>query len=644
MPVVRAGLRRSSILALAVVGALLLGSGTASATYPGTNGRIAFMGLAQPFPVPNGGVFVNTVAADGTGVQAFPTPCGPITCENGLYAVGWSADGQRIAWSNTDFIRVADAGGTNQYPIANATAGTAPRLRNSAGAVLSVFTPVWSPDGSQIAFNGCASSCSIYIVGSTGPWPQQDVVPVPNTQGVEGRFSWSPDGQRIVFAANTPPRQVGTLNNNDKLLYTIHPDGSGRAQLTWPAGPPADQYVADSDPDWSPDASMVAFSRVSFEPATGTSSRQRLVLVKADGSQEFLVPQPPNDGLRPTWSPDCTRLVYEYYDSGSNGLRFTNPDGTGDAILPDADHGNGPSWQALGGGPVTCAPLPQPPPDADHDGVLDEVDADGGAGTSPAGSFSDATAPGKVTTGSIVDAAGLTVSVTDVADPRGVRITATGTGGPAILSVCAAGFELELPAGAAVTVTCGSVSLSDVTGHAVTVRVPGGVATTVSVPVGSSATVDTAGADGFTVTGVTGSVTVSVDGVSRVLTTGQTLSGKTGWRFVGFSQPVDNNGVLNSLKAGQAVPLKWRVVTADGAPVTTLTSARVTAEGYNCGTGMTTDQLEEVATGTSGLRNLGNGYYQFNWDTPKSYAGSCKTMHLDIGDGVTHDALFKFTK
>jgi hypothetical protein len=37
-------------------------------------------------------------------------------------------------------------------------------------------------------------------------------------------------------------------------------------------------------------------------------------------------------------------------------------------------------------------------------------------------------------------------------------------------------------------------------------------------------------------------------------------------------------------------------------------------------------------------------YYQFNWQTPTSYAGSCKTMKLDIGDGVTHQAPFKFTK
>ena len=35
------------------------------------------------------------------------------------------------------------------------------------------------------------------------------------------------------------------------------------------------------------------------------------------------------------------------------------------------------------------------------------------------------------------------------------------------------------------------------------------------------------------------------------------------------------------------------------------------------------DQLEQVAPGGSGLQNLGQGYYQLNWKTSKSFAGTC---------------------
>lgn len=68
------------------------------------------------------------------------------------------------------------------------------------------------------------------------------------------------------------------------------------------------------------------------------------------------------------------------------------------------------------------------------------------------------------------------------------------------------------------------------------------------------------------------------------------------------------------------------------------------ASSLSCLLGTTTDLVEEYATGASGLQNLGNGYYQFNWKTPKSYAHSCKTVSLNLGDGVMHQAQFRFTK
>ena len=116
------------------------------------------------------------------------------------------------------------------------------------------------------------------------------------------------------------------------------------------------------------------------------------------------------------------------------------------------------------------------------------------------------------------------------------------------------------------------------------------------------------------------------------------------YQFVGFAAPIDGGSALNVAKAGPTIPLKWRVLDASGAPVTTLTSATVTAVALACSAGSSIDQVEEYASGGSGLQNLGSGYYQFNWSTPKSYAGSCKTMSLNLGEGLVHTALFQFTK
>jgi hypothetical protein len=121
------------------------------------------------------------------------------------------------------------------------------------------------------------------------------------------------------------------------------------------------------------------------------------------------------------------------------------------------------------------------------------------------------------------------------------------------------------------------------------------------------------------------------------------------FKFEGFFAPVNNLPALNSANSGQAIPLKWRITDANDQPITTLSSVTVTAVTLSCSLGTTTDQVDEYAAGTSGLLNLGNGNYQFNWDTPKSYKNSCKEMRLNLGEGsntnpVYHVADFQFVR
>jgi hypothetical protein len=104
---------------------------------------------------------------------------------------------------------------------------------------------------------------------------------------------------------------------------------------------------------------------------------------------------------------------------------------------------------------------------------------------------------------------------------------------------------------------------------------------------------------------------------------------------------------MNLSKAGQAIPLKWRLTDALGGPITNLGSVTVTVTSISCTLGVTSDEIEEVAAGTSSLQNLGDGYYQFNWKSPTSYAGSCKSLNLKLGDEATprtNLALISFKK
>lgn len=124
----------------------------------------------------------------------------------------------------------------------------------------------------------------------------------------------------------------------------------------------------------------------------------------------------------------------------------------------------------------------------------------------------------------------------------------------------------------------------------------------------------------------------------------KTASYTVAYQFGTFSAPIAGGTTLNVAKAGQTIPLKWRLVDAGGQPIISLTTATVSVATLSCALGTSSDAVEEYTAGASGLQNLGNGYYQYNWKTPKDYAGSCKTLSLDLGEGLTHTALFQFTK
>jgi hypothetical protein len=143
-------------------------------------------------------------------------------------------------------------------------------------------------------------------------------------------------------------------------------------------------------------------------------------------------------------------------------------------------------------------------------------------------------------------------------------------------------------------------------------------------PVASGAAIDTAsvGPKTFTVnaTDVAGNPATS------------THDYQLGYAFSGFYQPIDNT-MPNAAKAGQTIPAKWRLTDANGNPISDPASfVSLTSSVTSGSCGVTADAIETYA-GSSGLQYLGDGYWQFNWKTPKGYAGQCRTMSLNLNDG-----------
>jgi TolB protein len=195
--------------------------------------------------------------------------------------------------------------------------------------------PVWSPDGSRIAFDSDSTDPD----HDNDPFINDIFTIRPDGTGLRkltdsvgyagGSAAWSPDGRLIVFEADRGdyPAQAGIYVMNSR-------DGSNMRRVTSLA--PGIDW--DGSPKFSPDGKRILFTRYSAQGAAVHTMR-------LDGSGlRRLTPWELNANDA-DWSPDGTRIVFEAYpDSfprgsawvvGANGRGLANltPTPTMEGIL-----------------------------------------------------------------------------------------------------------------------------------------------------------------------------------------------------------------------------------------------------------------------------------------------------------------------
>jgi len=137
-------------------------------------------------------------------------------------------------------------------------------------------------------------------------------------------------------------------------------------------------------------------------------------------------------------------------------------------------------------------------------------------------------------------------------------------------------------------------------------------------------------------------VTVTIDDHAGGVGT-DTAIVKVGYTFAGFYQPIDMGKVMNEANAGKTIPVKWQLSDANGPVNDPASFVNLTSSKVNCGTTTPLDAIEEYSTGNSGLQSLGNGNWQYNWKTDKSYGGTCRIMYVNFNSGETSlQTTFKF--
>jgi len=116
------------------------------------------------------------------------------------------------------------------------------------------------------------------------------------------------------------------------------------------------------------------------------------------------------------------------------------------------------------------------------------------------------------------------------------------------------------------------------------------------------------------------------------------------YNWTGFFRPVDNPEVLNTVKAGSAIPVKFSLAGDQGLDI--LAADYPTSNKINCLNSADMDSIEETMTaGGSTLKyDATADQYVYVWKTDKSWAGKCRQLNVTLDDGTSHVANFKLMK
>lgn len=185
-----------------------------------------------------------------------------------------------------------------------------------------VVTPRFSPSSQDIAYMSFGASDPKVLLLNIETL-QREVVG--NFPGMTFAPRFSPDGQKIIMSLTQ-----GSASN----LFTMDLRSRTTTRLS-------DSAAIDTSPSYSPDGSQIV-----FESDRGGS--QQLYIMPSNGGPPHRISFGDGRYSTPVWSPKGDFIAFTKQKGGNFAIGIMHPDGSGERILTEGYHNEGPTWAPNG--------------------------------------------------------------------------------------------------------------------------------------------------------------------------------------------------------------------------------------------------------------------------------------------------------